>query len=434
MITDNKMPINNCYKFSHRRTMSSFLVCVLLADAVAFIAIFVTGGGLLSSLIWNGETFGIFPDFFETLMNAEYLRPYSDGAIYPAFVYLVFYPLSKLTGFGIHSIGFTASSITQRGSIIGIYFFLIFTILYWIILSKIADANQMEKVAILAVLLMSPGYIYLIDRGNIVIMTATMIAAFLYLYLDNNSGAFRYQRLNYFISICFLCFAVCMKLYPVLFGLILLKKRDWKNIRNSLIVLSCTFFFPFFAIREDRPIHQMIYNIFYLNGGNAHDSRGFGYGYMVSITTIMRACLKWLGWQMPSWISRMVEIIACGVIIFIAIMSSTWWKRIMAITVGMIILPGFSWIYNDIYLFLPLMFYFKEEPFIKKGNIRYFILFMICVACLPYGYVMRSLPGANKMSVGTLIEATAMTLMVLIVFIETCFETNKKLLLFIKKD
>lgn len=45
MITDNKMPINNCYKFSHRRTMSSFLVCVLLADAVAFIAIFVTGGG-----------------------------------------------------------------------------------------------------------------------------------------------------------------------------------------------------------------------------------------------------------------------------------------------------------------------------------------------------------------------------------------------------
>ena len=59
---------------------------------------------------------------------------------------------------------------------------------------------------------------------------------------------------------------------------------------------------------------------------------------------------------------------------------------------------------------------------------------MICVACLPYGYVMRSLPGANKMSVGTLIEATAMTLMVLIVFIETCFETNKKLLLFIKKD
>ena len=222
MITDNKMPINNCYKFSHRRTMSSFLVCVLLADAVAFIAIFVTGGGLLSSLIWNGETFGIFPDFFETLMNAEYLRPYSDGAIYPAFVYLVFYPLSKLTGFGIHSIG-----------IIGIYFFLIFTILYWIILSKIADANQMEKVAILAVLLMSPGYIFLIDRGNIVIMTATMIAAFLYLYLDNNSGAFRYQRLNYFISICFLCFAVCMKLYPVLFGLILLKKRDWKNIRNS---------------------------------------------------------------------------------------------------------------------------------------------------------------------------------------------------------
>ena len=106
----------------------------------------------------------------------------------------------------------------------------------------------------------------------------------------------------------------------------------------------------------------------------------------------------------------------------------------MAITVGMIILPGFSWIYNDIYLFLPLMFYFKEEPYIKKGNIRYFILFMICVACLPYGYVMRSLPGANKMSVGTLIEATAMTLMVLIVFIETCFETNKKLLLFIKKD
>lgn len=414
---NEKVYSNKDFESGKCRTVDLFLLFIIIGDLLAAITFFYTDGKSFNSLIWNGDTYGIFPDFFETLMNAEHLKPYSDGAIYPAFVYVVLYPLSRLLNVNIHEIGFTSASITQRGSIIGFYFFFLFTALYLIILFKIAEFNLCEKIGVFVALFMSPGYIYLIDRGNIVILTAVLIGGFLCLYIDFNDN--KKKPIQGILSLLLLCSAVCMKLYPILFGLFLLRRKDWKGILKSIVLFAVLFLIPFLAIKDEHPIMCMLDNLLSLNGGNTQDTRGFGYGYMVSITTIAKAITNWLGLATPSYLYTVIDILILASVCYVTFMSNKTWKQLFAITVSMIVLPGFSWLYNCIYLFIPLMYFFKEEHFINKNNVVYLILFILCTICVPYGYVMKSLPGANKMSIGTLMEFSAMILMILILVIET---------------
>ena len=210
-----------------------------------------------------------------------------------------------------------------------------------------------------------------------------------------------------------------MKLYPILFGLFLLRRKDWKGILKSIVLFAVLFLIPFLAIKDEHPIMCMLDNLLSLNGGNTQDTRGFGYGYMVSITTIAKAITNWLGLATPSYLYTVIDILILASVCYVTFMSNKTWKQLFAITVSMIVLPGFSWLYNCIYLFIPLMYFFKEEHFINKNNVVYLILFILCTICVPYGYVMKSLPGANKMSIGTLMEFSAMILMILILVIET---------------
>ena len=401
-----------------RKRIDIFLIITVTFFIIAYVYIWMSHGEAMKYLVWNGESVGIFPDLFESIKDSYDGKPYDGNSIYPAFAYFICWIISRFTPGDTKE--WSTFSLSGNGNIVGFLFFFLCTFfIYYIVREKFDKYGK--KLEILFLLwILSPGYIYCIERGNMVILSTL----FLLLFLTQYNSQKKYMQE---IAIVMLACAACMKIYPAIFGLILLiEKKYWSSLRA---IFYGIFFFvvPFGFFGGYAKIAKMVKNIINLSSETGIDERGFGYGFKINIDNIVAIVCNWLGVgnvETKILSQKMMFLIVILVLIFL-FLAKAQWHKIFLITVILTLVPGFSWIYNAVYFFLPLVFFLIDETEINRKILYiYEIGFWAIITPFPYGFLFNSLHGVNKVSISTVMNFVG----AIIILCGIIFETikNKK--------
>lgn len=399
-----------------KKSLLITLFCGVGITIVGIIFCFISGSSALNSLLWNGASVGVFPDLFESVRDAYNKSPYDGKSIYPAFAYLVCYLISRVAPGNIYD--WASFSMSANGIIVGFMFFFICSAAIFLLTQKYIGDNIEHKL-LLFLFFTSPGYLYCIERGNMVLLSLVFIIVFITGYESEN-------KIIREIALISLAFAACLKIYPVLFGLLLLKKDKIKDAIKCVIYGLLVFVLPFLSMGGLSKIPVMISNIISLSMETVYDTRNFGFGYKINVSNMSNAFFEWL--NVPSniylQISERLNILLVVVVLLIFLFSKKKWEKIWAITLILTLLPGFSWIYNAIYFLVPFIVYIKEENDFSKWTIITNVGMILILAILPYGYIAGSLTGVNKLSISTIVVFMGAVIITLSIFIRILTESE----------
>ena len=176
----------------------------------------------------------LLADFFNPAAHTLNRNPYLQSAhrICTPLYYLIMYPLSFLADYtkSLNELYSDPGAVVSAVLFCAFSEFFLFYMLYRFMPGK-------KRYCLLLLLFFSGVNLFSIERGTLVIFTAGCIAGFLYFYQSPSRG-------RQIFSLVLLCLAAALKIYPALFGLFLLKRRDFKGILFCIILTSALGFLP----------------------------------------------------------------------------------------------------------------------------------------------------------------------------------------------
>lgn len=259
--------------------------------------------------------------------------------------------------------------------------------LFLLFLKKIKGSSN--KKIFLSILLCSSGVVlWSIERGNSIIYAMLFTLLFVVLYESEN------LRLKNMACVCF-AVAVNIKIYPAVFGLILLEKKDWKNILKSFLY-TAGIYVATFAICGYRTA-DFGSNV---SAGVAwgESTTDLGSGLNFSIQNISRlintfvcfiqnpnvASRKELSMICPNYINmyRIITLVMFFSLFVLFFFLEKKWMKLMIPSLMCILIPPASYMYVLLFLMIPFLYYINERNVSKMDKIysvMYAVLFSIIV-------------------------------------------------------
>lgn len=382
---------------------------------VCFLASIVIGiktdGQAIDNILFKRIKDYYFSDFFG-MVNASNTvsNPFDNGAIYPPLALLLFrlFSLFFNTDMGAYDM-----RDTSVGMALIVAFFVITSVLLCLCIFKYRNASNGEKLIFSMLMLTSLPMIFLIERGNVVNIALICLLFYIYGY-DSESKAIR--QLAYIA----LAIATAFKMYPVIFGLLLLrKKNNWKNIISCIIWGALFFFVPFLFIGGINQVTALIKNILYISALFGEK----GYGYKVGINTIFAFFGEYTKHPFIFDLAGnaiLYAVTITGILLLLFGKFNAKWKLVAIASMMLVIVPGFSFIYNIVYMMIPLMLFLDEKKRNKLDYI-YAILFALQFAFLVTksdSFLLAVADNELKMNITTIIEAFSLYAMTALLWIE----------------
>lgn len=211
------------------------------------------------------------------------------------------------------------------------------------------------------------------ERGNIVFLSVALIMLFVDMY-DSDK---KYERV---IAIIALGLSASIKIYPALFGLLLVRKRMWKEAVLAVIVGLILMFAPFIVFDEDnRSITLWISNI--INCSNHFQNVGLG--FKLNLSNMIHIVEAYLGVnisKVSDFIRMLVLLTNCAIVVIDTKMEE--WKASALLSLVIILVPGFSWTYTMLLIFIPVIL-FLEESNHPKEDFFFLVAFIIALSFVP---------------------------------------------------
>ncbi len=377
---------------------------------IGMVYIFATNGGAAKTLLWSGESIGIFPDFIESIYDAKSLTPYDKGGIYPALVYCFCYLCGRF--FVTDSIEWNELGTSPSAIISGCMLFFTISVLIYVFFNKALKDKFSPKIilGICLVVLLSPSYMYLVERGNLVAVAMILLLFYSFNYKSENKVL---RELAYIALAC----AAVMKIWPAIWGILLLRQKNIRACIHTVVYGVILGVVPFAFMGGMSGIKKMLDNIIYLSGETVKDDRNFGYGFKINIGNYLNALGDYFKYNQSEHIIKTIVIATILVLIPVMLLIKKDWQVLCLLAIIMTILPGFSWIYNAVYFVIPLVFFLKDEKEKTYENVCYLIAFLLIFCIFPFGYIMGGLKGINKISIPTFFNTVgALILLFVIVF------------------
>jgi hypothetical protein len=249
----------------------------------------------------------------------------------------------------------------------------------------------------------SPAYVFMLERGNIVILSLLFLMFFVFNYNSENTVIRNLALLS-------LAIATGLKLYPVFFGLLLLNKKHKEDAVKAIVYGVALFILPFAGTGGIQNIAKMLQNITDISADTINNAKGFGYGFKVNISNICQAFGEKMKVQSSTtdWIAGVLMLILLCMVIFVVFISRQEWEKAYALCMILTLIPTFSWIYNEIYLLIPITLLLYERPELKKNTVLPLILMMLIMGEFPYISLFNSLEGYHKISLSTMLGNASM--------------------------
>lgn len=209
---------------------ANFFVAAVLAAA--------SGGDSWKLMLFhNGKSTDLFMDFYNSIRDGGSYNVYSQrNNIYPPLCVLIFRFFSKLIDPKLVSTWFSQRTVLQSDTLCTMIYF-IFAIICILSMLRLIEsyANiqsngkfKTQAALVSFMMIISHPVMFCLERGNILILSVVFSMFFLF-FKDSES------RLIKELSYISLAFAAGIKLYPAIFGLILVAERKYKDALRLMV-------------------------------------------------------------------------------------------------------------------------------------------------------------------------------------------------------
>lgn len=253
-----------------------------------------------------------------------------------------------------------------------------------VFIRKILEKKEVVHSDAMAIcLLMSGPLLFAMERGNLIVYALLFTLIFIY-YQESEK---QYQR--YFADFS-LALAANLKFYPAIFGLVLIKKKQWKEAFVALTSGIMIYFLPALILKDISVLQ--FYKTFTgieVSGDSLNSTLALKY-----------ACIRGLGkYGVNDTILKLFGNIA--VILFLIVSIWVFFKareqeqEYLMLTMIMIYIPGISFWYVVAFLIVPFLFYdFKARDI--TSNVKLIIYMSILYFVFGKGRLWFLYPGKGQ--------------------------------------
>lgn len=345
------------------------------------------------SVMYFNDPYDSWMDFFNPINHAGLANPYIDtDRIYPPICYCFYWVISRFVPRGLYvSSHIRRMKYLTGGAIVFTMYVIVTSLLFVNIMKKFIRLSAREerlevtrkreeqegflqKLLIGAIMFSSP-FLYQFERANIIFIALMLLILYL-LFKDSDNKILRE------IGLICLALSACIKIYPAVFGLLLLKEKRWKDSIRVVIYGIIFFFVPFAFMGGFDKIPNFLEAIL-LSPDNS-DPHTYGYGNKLNFNnTIMAVHTFFINRGKISFADAqnkahyMTLLLTFGSALM-AYFSKEKWKTYALLTGIMVGFPAFSFMYCSVFICIPLVtFVMQKREKIKKMDIVYLITFFM---------------------------------------------------------
>lgn len=353
-------------------------------------------------------------DFFSSIQYTKGRNPYySFGTVYPPLANLFFYMIYRLLPTRLREImPETMADIMNarntyadlrgyRSSMMCFLLFLILCIMLMLcVFQSVLKKRSYSNVCSIA-LCMSAGMLYSIERGNIIILSVF----FLLLFLRGYDSEYKIIRELALIS---LAISAGLKLYPALFGVVLLYSRKYKEAVRTVLYGIVAFIIPIIPFGGIKAI-MVYYKI--LTGFSTTGVVNYGYfgiqGIAKTIIYLWEAVFIKCNNVLESMARVSVAAQKCAYVcaVFLLIFSffeKKNWRKYLYIVCAIFSIQQ-STTYTICFLIVPYIFMLAEEEYIEKKFVIVFIFMSLMMMPIPLLGLSIPIEGYPSYTLNTLL-------------------------------
>jgi hypothetical protein len=355
-----------------RNKANLFITVMLIGTATYFISPVFSREYAYTNFLYIYKT-DTFMDFFNTNMHVSKLDPYSTGSygIYPPLAYLMIYPLSTFYNYEKMS---PSDARTDQNAILSFVLFLItmFVILGSIFFEILKEIPIYKRTIIVLLLILSAPSIFLIERGNYLIVAVVALFIFVLNYKSTNT-LFRE------LSLISLAISISFKISPAIFILLLFEEKRWKDIAKLSFYLLIMFIIPslFFKGGLIQTVQSILHNFLgFVQFNEGNDIRATA--YQINIPAFSRIVTIALNDGISIPLYKVLAIFVSLVYLVFGIwafsLTKVFWKKLSILVSLMVLIPSSSGLYYVTFYFIPLVYYLDDKQ-VSKFDFVYTILF-----------------------------------------------------------
>ncbi len=387
------------------RVLNIFLYTLLTATVVTLIGILLFYIFSLAQMYNYGTDapdiskwlLGIFSDFVEIMNCSLDDKPHIDmGSSYPPIAIAILYPFAFICKdvFSTYATSVDIPDINELTSrvvchyefwIALLLFFIICIVSICILVSRIYKLSFKNTIKASIVIIMSAPFVYAIMRGNTIYFALIFLLLFLLFYRSRNPIL---REISY---IC-LALAGCIKIYPLFFGVFLLKdKKIFASIRVAVYFILI-FVLSFKIFPDSGGAKPLIEN---LQGFMADPERLASYRNL-SLTALLYKIVSLFSKTAVTTEAFENVNLTILIILFVAatvtaIATRSNLSRALICSGIVILIPSITYFYVLVFEIVPFMEYLKAyDTLSKKTRIIYGAMFMFLMftpILLPQVYI-----------------------------------------------
>jgi len=391
------MPLINFQKEISQR--NKMFCCILTPLVLLFILFLVFPSSIprfKQDMVLFNEGKWILSDFFFTLRSLLDGDPYGNSEIYMPLSYLILYPFSQLCDYGALTIEHDRVFLTECwgipfGMVSYMFLLLMMSLLFWHSLQKLNRKHGLINLSFL-LLFFSSIFIFSIERGNLIILSAACVNYYFAYYDDVD------KKKRYF-ALFSLVIATILKIYPAIFGLLLLKEKRYKDILFCITIGIPLIFLPYLAFDggfSNIPIH--LGNI--INMQSEFSSKWDYFFGISKIPNMLYYSVIITGptyFFMESFLSILNLVLVLLTILVVLVGKEQYWKNVMLLACALILYPTNSSFYCGLYFFPVFCIFMGNEN--KNNKLIYLIILLSCVIFNPFQVAV--LDGFKLASIGS---------------------------------
>lgn len=354
-----------------------------------------------------------FMDFFNTLNYTAGRDPYNVGygglvnRNYLPLAYLILHPFSKLGDY----VNFLPKELRfEQASMIGCVIFIMISFgAFFYFLYEGKTGKRIEKLLTVMACACSGLVIYNIDRANTVILAVAALMMYLLFYRDEK---WYYRHL----ALLALGISAALKVYPAIFGILLIYEKRWKDTFFAVIYGASWVFLPFLYFKEGfGGISLLLYNV------SLNSKKYYGGTYSLVTNHILDTS------------NFMTEGFLIANIVLLFVLGIAWvqqkrWKQILLLMCGLLLTPTHSGYYCGLYMFIPLIFFLNEEEHTTIDWL-YLALFILIINPYQFSFQIQEMPFLRNKIDNFMISNMAAILIYLILIVESIIKLTQYALL-----
>ena len=385
-------------KFNKRRTLKNtpenyaylyygmFVVCALLyiglgmltrGDAVRYSFFYVYSKDYTLST-------DMFMDFFNSVRDASHNGGYELNVIYPPLANLLYYAIGKMFKPDLVSASFgDRFDLRNNDPIALLVYFISITLcvfaVYLIIDRYLQRCNFKSAPAALGITsALSYPMLCAIQRGNIIIL---VIPLTMYFVFFRNHEKKLVRELSYIA----LALAAGLKIYPAVFGILLITDKKYKEAVRLIIYGIIAFVLPIFAFGGPELLWKLVTNIFGFSKSRSATTHSYrtGYSFQELISLYAPKGLANICGKVVFWC---LELMA-GLMVFLLRKD---WQKLTALCYMVFNLRSLASVYALTFFLIPFILFLTDKRKFRWNDYLYLLclaLMFIPLPCIWYGFL-----------------------------------------------